>query len=121
MDWYYPRRLRLCNDYINLFEPLRKSPELKRKSERSRSSMYAPTCKGCLMDWSKVGSRQRRAAQRLESLIAKHPDHAASKQAIDNLAKHYERYRSKRDADAALRELLFYKAWWSRQHDRADG
>jgi hypothetical protein len=115
VDWYYPRRLKLCNDYIALLEKLAKeSPELDIKGRhllRGLSNILTNT-KGLLDGLVKGGLKDEkiRLEAQLKKWIAAHPEHASAAVAIENLQKHYDKYRGRRDEDAATQELLFFSA-----------
>ena len=112
VDWYYPRRLKLCGDYIALLEKLAKEGEeldIKgRQLLRGLSNVLTNT-KGMLDGLVKGGLKDEKARLEadLKSWIAQHPEHREARAAIDNLQKHYDKYRSSRDQDAATQELLF--------------
>ena len=121
VDWYYPRVLQLCDDYIALLEKLAKqSDELDIKGQRLHRGLsnWRTNTKGMLDGLVKGGLKDQKAKLEadLKEWIASRPEHAAADQAIDNLAANYAKYRSQRDQDAAHREA----AWMSSLLGAAD-
>ncbi len=112
VDWYYPRRLELCRDYIALLERLAKQDEelgIKGKQLLRGLSNVLTNTRGMLDGLQKGGLKAQKAQdeEALRRWIGDNPKHAAGGRAIDNLAKHYTKYRNRRDADAAMWEILF--------------
>lgn len=112
VDWYYPRRLKLCNDYIGLLDRLGLEDEdlaIKGQNLLRGLSNVLTNTQGMLDGLQKGGlkGQKERDEEALRKWIAAHPEHAAGAAAIDNLAKHYAKYRGERDADAAIWELTF--------------
>jgi hypothetical protein len=112
VDWYYPRRLKLTNDYIALLEDLAKQDEeLAIKGQRLLRGLsnVRTNTQGMIDGLNKGGLAQQKKQeeQALRAWIAKHPKHARGAAAMDNLAKHYAKYRAKREADAAMWEIMF--------------
>lgn len=111
VDWYYPRRLKLCDDYLALLGDLRtKHPELERKSQRlfRGLSNVRTNTQGMIDGLTKGGLSAKKAAQEkaLRAWVQEHSEHAAAAGAIDALSQHYAKYRARRDADAALSEIM---------------
>lgn len=112
VDWYYPRRQKLCEDYIALLEKLGKQDkELEIKGGnlfRGLNNVLTNT-KGMLDGLQKGGLKEQKARdeEELKKWIAQHPEHARGARAIDNLAKHYAKYRAQRETDAAMWEVMF--------------
>jgi len=111
VDWYYPRRLKLTDDYLTLLRDLReKHPELQRKSQRLYRGLsnVRTNTQGMLDGLTKGGLSGEKAAQEkaLRAWVQNHPEHAAATDAIDALSQHYSKYRARRDADAALSEVM---------------
>ncbi len=112
VDWYYPRRVKFCNEYIALLEALAKQDEelaIKGRSLLRGLSNALTNTQGMLDGLQKGGlkAQKEQDEQALRAFIAENPSHAAGAKAIDNLGVHYEKYRSRREADAALGEAMF--------------
>lgn len=111
VGWYYPRRRKLCDDYLGLLETLRtEQPELRRKSERLfRGLSNVRTNTLGMLDGLTQGGLAEQKAQQEKALLSwaeGQPEHAAAVTSIQAMKRHYEKYRGRRDADAALGETL---------------
>lgn len=112
VDWYYPRRLKMAEDYIALLDKLGKEDEelaIKGRSLLRGLSNLLTNTKGMLDGLQKGGlkAQKEQDEQALRQWIAQNPSHAAGAEAIANLAAHYDKYRARRDADAAMGEIMF--------------
>lgn len=112
VDWYYPRRLKLADDYIALLEKLSGQAEdlaIKGRSLLRGLSNMRTNTKGMLDGLQKGGlkAQKEQDEQALRKWIAQNPAHAAGAEAISHLAAHYDKYRARRDADAAMSEVMF--------------
>ncbi len=113
--WYYPRVLKLCDDYIALLEGLGKdSEELKIKASNTvfGLSNWRTNTRGMLDGLVKGGLEQQKADEERQLLAwaADNPEHQGVRQALDNLAAHRKKYQSRRDQDAAHGELTWMSA-----------
>jgi hypothetical protein len=112
VDWYYPRRQKLCEEYVALLERLaKKDEELAIKGQRLLNGLnnVLTNTKGMLDGFSKAGLKDQKLTMEadLRKWISAHPDHADADKAIDNLAVHYAKYRGQREQDAVMWELRF--------------
>jgi len=112
VDWSYPRRLELCQDYMALLDRLGKQDEqlaIKGRRLRKGLSNAAINTKGMLDGLVRGGLKDQKAAleKQLVAWAAAQADHPGVDQAIGNLAKHYAKYRGQRDADAATQEAVW--------------
>jgi hypothetical protein len=114
VEWFYPWRIEMCNDYIALLEKLaREDEELDRKGRltlRQLSNILTNT-RGMVDGLVKGGLKgdKERLEGELVAWAESHPEHAGAKgakQALANIAKHHAHYRSGRDEEAATLEML---------------
>ncbi len=112
VDWSYPRRLRLCRDYITLLDQLgAKDEQLGIKGRRLRKGLSnaAINTKGMLDGLVQGGLKDQKVAleTKLKQWAASQEQHRGAGAAIANLAKHYAKYRGQRDQDAATQEAVW--------------
>jgi Peptidase S46 len=110
VDWYYPRVVRLCDDYIALLDELGKDEDLAIKGGRLLRGLnnWRTNTKGMLDGLVKGGLKEQKAniERDLASWAKSQPDHAGAAQAITRIGAHYARYRADRDRDAAAEEVF---------------
>jgi hypothetical protein len=112
VGWYYPRRLKLTEEYIAVLERLgAEDPELARKGERLLRGLanVQTNTKGMLDGLVKGGLQKARQAMEAElrAWSASSTDHAGAGEALDRMGAHHAKYRGRREQDAALSEALF--------------
>jgi len=115
VEWYYPRRIRLCEDYLALLDRLgREDKELEIKGRnlwRGLSNVLTNT-KGQLDGLVADGLAAKKGVleRELRTWAATQPEHAKVGAALDALASAHGRYRARRDEEAALLEVVSMSA-----------
>ncbi len=112
VDWYYPRRLKLCADYMALLDRLAKKDEqlaIKGRRLRMGLSNAAINAKGMVAGLVKGGLKDEKVTleRELVAWAATQPEHRAAAEGIANLSKLYTKYRGQRDSDAATQEAVW--------------
>jgi len=112
VDWQYPRKIKLCDEYIALLEKLAKEDEaLAIKGQRLLRGLsnWRTNMKGMLDGLVKGGLKDTkiRLEKELQAWVAAHPEHAAADKAIAGLVGVYEKHRLTRDREAATGEVLW--------------
>ncbi|MBW2454968.1 MAG: S46 family peptidase [Deltaproteobacteria bacterium] len=112
VDWIYPRRLKLCQDYMALLDRLGKQDEqlaIKGRRLRKGLSNAAINAKGMLDGLVKGGLKDQKVTleKQLVTWAASQSDHREAGEGIANLGKLYAKYRGQRDSDAATQEAVW--------------
>ncbi|MSP26547.1 MAG: S46 family peptidase [Myxococcales bacterium] len=111
VEWFYPRRIRMCEEYLALLARLGKEdPELGVKGRHlERGLANALTnMRGQLDGLVKDGLANKKAE--LEAALVRfateHPEHMAGKAALERLTAAHARYRKDREREAATLEAV---------------
>ena len=112
VDWYYPRRLKLCDDYIALLEKLGKQDQqlaIKGRYLLRGLANVRTNTKGMLDGLVRGGLKARKIQleQELRKWLGEHPEHAQASQALDKLAASYKRHKAGRDKRVANGEAVW--------------
>ncbi len=115
VDWYYPRRIRFCEDYLALLEKLGKDDkelEIKGHSLWRGLANTLTNSKGQLEGLVKGGLKEQKEKleKELRGWVAEHPEQRAAAIALDQLAAAQEKYRKHKDEEAATQEVVFMSA-----------
>jgi hypothetical protein len=111
VDWFYPRRIKFCEEYIALIDKLAhedKELAIKGRSLWRGLSNTLTNTRGQVEGLVKGGLKDRklRLERELRSFIVEHPEHARAATALDGLAAAYDKYRQKKDEEAATQEVV---------------
>jgi hypothetical protein len=117
VDWFYPRRIKLCEDYMALLERIGKDDkdlEIKGRALWRGLANALTNTKGQVEGLTKGGLKDKktREEQALRAWGAEHPDMAVGA-ALDQLAAAYTTYRQHRDEEAATQEAVGMSAMLS--------
>jgi hypothetical protein len=112
VDWYYPRRIKFCEEYLALLEKLAKGDkelEIKGMSLMRGLANTLTNTKGQVEGLVKGGLKDKKAQleRELSSWLAQHPEHADAAKSIDTLAALYQKYRGQKEQEAATQEIVF--------------
>jgi hypothetical protein len=115
VQWYYPRRLKMCEEYIALLERLGKEdPNLaiKGRSLLRGLANVQTNIKGQLDGLVKGGLEKQKAQLEADLLawLKEHPEHADARAAVAELAAEYEKHSARRDEEAATSEIVAMSA-----------
>lgn len=111
VEWFYPRRIRFCDDYIALLDKLAtEDKELGIKGRalwRGLSNALTNT-KGQLEGLVKDGLASKKMALEgeLRKWAAEHPEQGQVAVALDELGSKFARYRADREKEAAISEVF---------------
>ena len=111
VDWFYPRRIRFCEEYIALLDRLAKEDkELGTKGRalwRGLSNALTNT-RGQLDGLVKDGLAERKKTleSELRKWASEHPEQGPVGASLDDLAGKHATYRAHRDEEAAISEIF---------------
>jgi peptidase S46-like protein len=111
VSWSYPRRQKLCEEYIALLEKLGKDDKdlaIKGRSLLRSLNNVLTNIKGQLDGLVKGGLEKQKAEMEKELLawLDQHPEHAAAKEAVTRMAAEYDKHAARRDEEAATNEMV---------------
>lgn len=109
VEWFYPRRIRLCEEYIALLDRLAKEDkdlEIKGRNLWRGLSNALTNTKGQLDGLVADGLAAKKATleRELRAWAAENPEHAGVGSALDSLAVAHGKHRQRREEEAALLE-----------------
>lgn len=111
VDWFYPRRIRFCDEYIALLDKLAKEDKelaIKGRSLWRGLSNALTNTKGQLEGLVKDGLAAKKATLEadLRKWATEHPEQGPIAASLDDLAAKHAKYRARRDEEAAISEVF---------------